>query len=182
MHKVLIKWIWIQDSQANQIISIIESEYCQAPGPGLDQTGPWPGHPGHQLGQTKQWPTSSPTWPNLALILTKPGPGVDTIIKQATPPPPPLNFSKLETCNLTKPSLDPGKTWARSRHYNQTGHPTTPPPPPLNFSKLERFLLLTAQNKKRIWSDAIIIQSHGHHGHRVHMWNISDSDDVNEWW
>ena len=158
MHKVLIKWIWIQDSQANQIISIIESEYCQAPGPGLDQTGPWPGHPGHQLGQTKQWPTSSPTWPNLALILTKPRPGVDTIIKQATTPPhpttPPLNFSKLVTWTfLLYNSSD--KTSARSRHYNQTGHHPTPPhhptTPPLNFSKLVtwRFLLYNSSKIKK---------------------------------
>ena len=26
--------------------------YCQAPGPGLNQLGPQPGHPGYQLGQT----------------------------------------------------------------------------------------------------------------------------------
>merc|ERR1719282_1837631 len=45
------------------------------------------------------WSTWSPTWPNLAL-------------------------ANLVT-NLTKPSLDLGKIWARSRHYNQTGHPTT---------------------------------------------------------
>ena len=44
--------------------------------------------------------TWSPTWPNKAL-------------------------ANLVT-NLTKPSLDPDKIWARSRHYNQTGHhPTT---------------------------------------------------------
>ena len=28
--------------------------------PGLDQPGPWPGH---QIGKTKPWPTSSLTWP-----------------------------------------------------------------------------------------------------------------------
>ena len=46
------------------------------------------------------WLTWSPIQPNLALI-------------------------DLVT-NLTKPSLDLGKIWARGRHYNQTGHhPTT---------------------------------------------------------
>ena len=49
------------------------------------------------LGQPRHQPDQ-----NLALILTTLGPGVDTIIKQATPPhptPPPLNFSKVETWN-----------------------------------------------------------------------------------
>ena len=41
--------------------------YCQAPGPG----------------------------PDLALTLAKSGPGVDTIIKQATPPPPQLGIPTL---------------------------------------------------------------------------------------
>ena len=52
--------------------------------------------------------------------------------------------------NLTKPSLEPEKTWARSRHYNQTGHPTPPPPPPVNFSKVDTWdsYTLTAQNFK----------------------------------
>ena len=45
------------------------------------------------------WLTWSPTQPNIALI-------------------------DLVT-NLTKPSLDLGKIWARGRHYNQTDHPTT---------------------------------------------------------
>ena len=91
-------WKTAWDTNWTSFLIIIIS-YCQVPGPGLDQPGLWPGQPGHQLGQTKPWPTSSSTWPNLALTLTKPGPGVDTIIKQATPPhptPPPLNFSKLE--------------------------------------------------------------------------------------
>ena len=31
---------------------MIENNFCQAPGPGLDKPGPQPGQPGHQLGQT----------------------------------------------------------------------------------------------------------------------------------
>ena len=59
---------------------------CQAPGPGLDQPGPWSGQHGQQqsLGQPHQQPD-----PNLAVILTTLRPGVDTIIKQATTTPPP---------------------------------------------------------------------------------------------
>ena len=56
--------------------------------------------PGPGLDQwSLTWSTWSPTWPNLAQ-------------------------ANLVT-NLTKPSLDLGKIWARCRHYNQTDHPTT---------------------------------------------------------
>ena len=80
----------------------------------------------------RPWPTWSltfltwlPTWPNLALAdlvtnltklslnLDKSGPEVDTIIKQTTPPPPPLNFSKVETWpaySLTTQNFK-GKNW-----------------------------------------------------------------------
>ena len=44
------------------------------------------------------------------------------------------NLANLVT-NLTKPSLDLGKIWARSRHYNQTDHPTTPPHPTTKLFK-----------------------------------------------
>ena len=79
------------------------------------------------------WLSWSLTWPNLALahLVTK----------------------------LTKPSLDLGKVWARSRHYNQTTPP--PPAPPLNFSKVETWnsYSLTVQNLKgENWIDTIIKQ------------------------
>ena len=60
----------------------------------------------------------------LALALTKLANLVTNLAKQS--------MANL-IINLTKPSLDHDKTWASSRHYNQTDHPT----PPLNFSKLE---------------------------------------------
>ena len=65
------------------------------------------------------------------------------------------NFAKQSMANLiinlTKPSLDHDKTWASSRHYNQTDPPTPPPHhhSTLQSWKLEDFSSLTDQNKKR---------------------------------
>ena len=53
----------------------------------------------------------------LALALTKLANLVTNLAKQS--------MANL-IINLTKPSLDHDKTWARSRHYNQTDHPTPP--------------------------------------------------------
>ena len=102
----------LSKSRGNSL-ETFSTKFCQAPGPGLDQPGPRPCQPGHQLGHIKPWPTSSPNWPNLALTLTKCGPGVDTIIKQTTITTTPTHqktfqsqkledFSSLTALTLTK--------------------------------------------------------------------------------
>ena len=64
-------------------------QYCQAPGPSLDEPGPWPGQPGLQNKLTEIGMAKS----SLVLVtnLTKPSPdldiprpGLDTIFRQAT--------------------------------------------------------------------------------------------------
>ena len=106
------------------VMCILESKFCQAPGPGLDQPGPWPGQPGHQPGLTKPWPTSSPNWSNLALTLTKTGPGVDTIIKQTTTTTTTKLF-KSENLEFLLSDCSESQRGELDWHYNQTG----PPPP-----------------------------------------------------